>query len=277
MMTPISRRDMMKSSGAILTTGALSSAAFSAEAGAASAQSAARPAAPKPTTYVVAHGAWSAGWAWKKMHPLMQARGHRLFTPSYTGLGERTHLGHRDIDLDTHITDVVNVLVYEDLRDVVLVAHSYGGVVGTGIADRARDRIRRLIYLDAFVPEDGKSFFELTGQGDTMRKIAVDGWRVPANPPPSDTSPEDLQWMATRRLYQPIKTLEQRFTLTKGPLTLPRDYILCTKSSTFDPYAARATAAGWPVHRLDASHNPHITIPDQLMNLLDRIVQGQTA
>jgi pimeloyl-ACP methyl ester carboxylesterase len=275
MTTPINRRTMMKR-GAMLTS-ALSGVALSPEAGAQPAQTATRPAAAPPTTYVVAHGAWSSGWAWKKMHPLMQARGHRLFTPSYTGLGERAHLASPNVDLDTHITDVVNALVFEDLRDVVLIAHSYGGVVGTGVADRARDRIRRLIYLDAFVPEDGKSFFELTGQGDQIRKAAVDGWRVPPNPPPPDTSPEDVQWMATRRLHHPIKTFEQRFTLTKGPLTMPRDYILCTKSPAFDSYAAKATAAGWGVHRLDASHNPHITIPDQLMNLLDRIVQGSRA
>ena len=261
----------------MLTTGALSSAAFSADAVAEPAQTAARAAAPKPTTYVVAHGAWSSGWAWKKMHPLMQARGHRLFTPSYTGLGERAHLANPNVDLETHITDVVNTLVYEDLRDVVLVAHSYGGVVGTGVADRARERIRRLIYLDAFLPEDGKSFAELTGPGDQLRKTAVDGWRVPPNPSPPDTSPEDLAWIATRRLHQPIKTLEQRFMLTKGPLTLPRDYILCTKSPAFNAYAERAASAGWAVHRLDASHSPNVTAPEPLMNLLDRIVQGTPA
>ena len=274
--SPISRRTMMKT-GAMLTTSALSSAAFSADAGAEPAQAAPRPDAPKPTTYVVAHGAWSSGWAWKKVHPLMQARGHRLFTPSYTGLGERAHLANPGVDLETHITDVVNTLVYEDLRDVVLVAHSYGGVVGTGVADRARDRIRRLIYLDAFIPEDGKSFLELTGQGEQVRKAAVDGWRVPPNPSPADTSAEDLQWISTRRLHQPIKTLDQRFTLTRGPLTLPRDYILCTKSPAFNAYAERAAASGWAVHRLDASHSPNITAPDQLMNLLDRIVQGTSA
>src|SRR5688500_7605794 len=103
MTTPISRRDVMKN-GAIVTTSALVGARFPADAGAEPAQTAPRPAAPKPTTYVVAHGAWSSGWAWKKMHPLMQARGHRLFTPSYTGLGERAHLAHPNVDLETHIT-----------------------------------------------------------------------------------------------------------------------------------------------------------------------------
>ena len=112
-------------------------------------------------TFVVSHGAWSAGWAWKKMHPLMAARGHRLFTPTHTGLGERVHLARPDIDLDTHIADVMGVLEMEDLRDVVLIGHSYGGMVATGVADRARERVARLVYLDAFVPRDGQSLFDL--------------------------------------------------------------------------------------------------------------------
>ena len=112
-------------------------------------------------TFLVCHGAWSAGWAWKKMHPLMQAAGHRLVTPSYTGLGERAHLAHPSIDLDTHIEDMLNVIKYEDLRDIVLVGHSYGGMVATGVADRARDKVTQLIYIDAFVPDDGQSLLDL--------------------------------------------------------------------------------------------------------------------
>ena len=112
-------------------------------------------------TFLVCHGAWSAGWAWKKMHPLMAAAGHRLVTPTYTGLGERAHLANPSIDLETHIEDVLNVIKYEDLRDIVLVGHSYGGMVATGVADRARDRVTQLIYVDAFVPADGQSLLDL--------------------------------------------------------------------------------------------------------------------
>ena len=112
-------------------------------------------------TFLVCHGAWSAGWAWKKMHPLMQAAGHRLVTPTYTGLGERAHLANLSIDLDSHIEDVLNVIKYEDLRDIVLVGHSYGGMVATGVADRARDKVKQLIYVDAFVPGDGQSLLDL--------------------------------------------------------------------------------------------------------------------
>ena len=98
-------------------------------------------------TFLVAHGAWSAGWAWKKMHPLMQQAGHRLVTPTYTGLGEREHLASPQNDLETHIKDVLGVIKYEDLKDIVLIGHSYGGMVATGVADRAAERIALMSLL----------------------------------------------------------------------------------------------------------------------------------
>src|SRR5215467_3737433 len=112
-------------------------------------------------TFLVAHGAWQAGWAWKKMHPLMNAAGHRLVTPTYTGLGEREHLASPSNDLETHIQDILNVIKYEDLNNVVLIGHSYGGMVATAVADRAHDRIAQLIYLDAFVPRDGECLLDI--------------------------------------------------------------------------------------------------------------------
>ena len=139
-------------------------------------------------TFLVCHGAWSAGWAWKKMHPLMQAAGHRLFTPSYTGLGERAHLANPSIDLETHIQDMLGVIQYEDLRDIVLLGHSYGRMVATGVADRARDRIAQLIYLDAFVPEDGQSLLDLN-EPDRQRMqelVKAGDWRVPPRPASPD-------------------------------------------------------------------------------------------
>ena len=159
-------------------------------------------------TFLVCHGAWSAGWAWKKMHPLMQAAGHRLVTPTYTGLGERAHLANPSIDLETHIQDILNVIKYEDLRDIVLIGHSYGGMVATGVADRARDRIAQLIYLDAFVPDDGQSLLDLNEPArQRMQELAKsgDGWRVPPNPTPPDTPPADLEWLTERRVDMPIK------------------------------------------------------------------------
>lgn len=263
----VSRRAVTR--GAALTPVALAAAGGVIGGGAAPAA-----AAERATTFVVAHGAWSSGWAWKKMNPLLAARGHRLYTPSYTGLGERAHLARPEIDLDTHITDVVNVLVYEDLRDVVLVGHSYGGMVATGVADRARERLARLVYLDAFVPEDGQSLADLTGGAERLRASAVDGWRVPPNPVPADTPEEDLEWIAARRMDHPLGSLVQPLMLTRGPLTLPRDYILCTKGDTFARYAARAREQGWPVHEIASTHSPHITMPAELTELLVEIATG---
>ncbi len=231
-------------------------------------------------TFVVAHGAWSAGWAWKKMRPLMQASGHAFFTPTYTGVGERRHLAHRDIDLDSHIEDMLVFLSVEDLRNVTLVAHSYGGMVGTGVADRARDVIDRLIYLDAFAPEDGQSLFDLAPAGDAgaRRAAAIDGWQVPPNPMPPDTPEEDRAWAEPRRSPQPIRTFETKLRLKNGPLTLPRHYIYCQRIAPADPFRPsyeRAKREGWGTSEIDASHSPQITAPEALMTLLDEIVRAK--
>jgi pimeloyl-ACP methyl ester carboxylesterase len=230
-------------------------------------------------TFLVCHGAWGGGWSWKKMQPLMQAAGHRLVAPTYTGLGERQHLANPLIDLDTHIQDVLNVIKYEDLRDVVLIGHSYGGMVATGVADRARDRIAQLIYLDAFVPDDGQSLFDLnepSRQRDRDIAKAGDGWRIPPMPPPPDTAPADLEWLAERRVAMPIKCFETKLRLQGGKLSLPRSYIYATRISpadTFGRFAKRARSeAGWRYYEIDASHSPAVTAPETLMTLLEKIV-----
>jgi len=234
-------------------------------------------------TIVLAHGAWSAAWAWKKMRPLFAAAGHQFFSPTYTGLGERAHLARPDIDLSTHIQDVLAVLEVEDLKEVTLIGHSYGGMVATGVADRAADRLARMIYLDAFAPRDGQSLFDLLGpKGEAnMRAGAAkdgDGWKIPPINPPADTSPADLAWTAPRRRPQPIRTFEQKTALTR-PTTLPRHYIYAKKNApgdVFRQFAERARSEpGWTCHEIDASHNPHITCPDVLMKLLTQIMAGK--
>src|SRR5664279_1509187 len=127
--------------------------------------------------FVVAHGAWGAGWIWKKMHPLVSGRGHRLMTPTLTGLGERGHLANAGIDLETHIADILGVLKFEGLTGVNLIGHSYGGMVATGVADRARDRIAKLIYIDAFAPTDGDSVMAILPESArAQRKPSADGF-----------------------------------------------------------------------------------------------------
>jgi pimeloyl-ACP methyl ester carboxylesterase len=234
-------------------------------------------------TIVLAHGAWSAAWAWKKMRPLFQAAGHQFFSPTYTGLGERAHLASPGIDLSAHIQDVAAVLECEDLKDVTLLGHSYGGMVATGLADRVPERIRRVVYIDAFAPSDGQSLFDLVGPKAeaNMRAGAAkegDGWQLPVNPMPADTSTEDQAWAIPRRRPQPIKTFEQKIRLqSTGPMP-PRQYIYAKRSGpgdVFGQFAERARReAGWSYHEIDASHNPHITCPDVLMALLSQIMAG---
>lgn len=236
-----------------------------------------------PSTFLVAHGAWSAGWSWKKMHPLMSAAGHSLFTPTYTGLGEREHLASPSNDLDLHIQDILAVIKYEDLQDIVLIGHSYGGMVATGVADRSRDRIRKLIYLDAFVPRDGQALVDLNPPAVRSRMEeaakAGDGWRVPPNPTPPDTSEADAKWIAERRVPQSIKCFETPLRLRNGELTLPRSYIYCTRITPADPFRPFAERArkerGWRYYEIDASHSPHITAPEKLATLLGKIASEQ--
>jgi len=229
---------------------------------------------------VVAHGAWSAGWAWKKLRPLLRARGHELFTPTYTGMGERSHLAHRDIDLETHIADILAVLKFEDLRDLILVGHSYGGMVATGVADRAPERIAHLVYLDAFAPRDGQSLLDLQTEENRQRvredaKKNGDGWRVTPNPAPPDTSEIDLSWVNAHRVKQPLQTFEQKIKLTGAVDKLPRTYIYCKISrpgDVFRQFRDRAsTEKGWKTIDIDASHSPHVTAPKALAQILDSV------
>ncbi len=229
---------------------------------------------------VLAHGAWSSAWAWKKVRPLLAAAGHEFFAPSYTGLGERAHLARPENDLETHIQDVVGILKFEDLRNVVLLGHSYGGMVATGVADRARERIARLIYLDAFVPEHGQALIDFLPRQGRQRLLdsvrTGDGWRVTPNPIPLDTSEEDAAWIAKFRMPQSVRCFEQPIRL-QAKLTLPRSYIQCMRyadQGPFGQFAARAKREGWRSYELDASHSPNVTAPGALIELLQRILSG---
>jgi pimeloyl-ACP methyl ester carboxylesterase len=182
-------------------------------------------------------------------------------------------------DLETHIQDLLGVLKFEDLREVVLIGHSYGGMVATGVADRARDRIAQLIYLDAFVPTNGQALIDLLPSDERQRLLdsakTGDGWRVAPNPIPPDTSPEDLRWITNFRMPQSIKCFEQPLQL-QAELNLPRAYIHCTRyadKKPFAQFASRANSeAGWRAFELDASHSPNVTAPAAFMEVLWQIL-----
>jgi pimeloyl-ACP methyl ester carboxylesterase len=231
-------------------------------------------------TFLICHGAWSAGWAWKKVRPLIRAAGHEVFTPTYTGLGERAHQSSRAIILDNHIADILGVIECEDLNDLVLVGHSYGGMVATGVADRVPERIARLVYLDAFVPENGQSLFDLLPfEQRAGRREATsaqgDGWLLPPNPVPPDTAPEDLAWIMPHRRWQPIGTFTQPIALRSAAPKPPRTYIYCTRLPPGDPFGQFARRCrsdpAWRLFELDASHSPNVTAPEALVRLLVEI------
>src|SRR5438874_2803985 len=145
-------------------------------------------------TYVLVHGAWGGNHSWRDFAPILWARGHEVFAPSLTGLGERVHLGGPQTDLSTHIQDVVNCIEYQDLHDVVLVGHSYGGMVVTGVADRLPDRIRRLVYLDALLPDSGESVMSIpdTGRAKFVASITQGGYTVPVWVQDTTVIPRDV-------------------------------------------------------------------------------------
>ena len=212
------------------------------------------------------------------MHPLMRSAGHELVTPTYTGLGEREHLANPAIDLEVHIRDMLGVIKCEQLRNFIFVGHSYGGMVATGVADRVPELIRKVVYLDAFVPTDGQALVDLLPLAGVERMRAGakanDGWRVPSNPIPPDTAAADVQWIQSLRMPQPIKTFETPLRLRNGETKIPRAYIYCkrtTADDTFRPFAARAQRQGWDYREIDASHSPHVTAPESLTQLLHAI------
>lgn len=211
----------------------------------------------------------------------MAAAGHEFFAQSYTGLGERAHLARPENDLETHIQDTTGVIEFEDLRNIVLIGHSYGGMVATGVADRVRERIARIIYLDAFVPDDGQALIDFLPAAQRQRLLnsvaTGDGWRVTPNPIPPDTSAEDGAWLAKFRIPQSVKCFQQPIRL-RAQLTLPRTYIQCMRYANQGPFAQFAARAGdgWQCYKLDASHSPNVTAPGALMDLLQRVLSNET-
>jgi pimeloyl-ACP methyl ester carboxylesterase len=161
------------------------------------------------TTFVLVHGAWGGAHGFRLVRPLLTRAGHDVFTPSLTGIGERSHLVSPLVDLDLHVRDVVAQLFYEDLRDVVLLGYSYGGMVVTGVLEHAADRVRELVYLDAFVPEDGQSLYDLSG---AKPPTGVADWLVPPMAR-QYTDSEAEAWALARRTAHPVGCFTQPVSL----------------------------------------------------------------
>lgn len=231
-------------------------------------------------TFVMVHGGGHGGWCYQKVARRLRAAGHEVYTPTLTGLGERSHLLAPDIDLDTHITDVVAVLFYEDLRDVILVGHSYGGMVITGVADRAHDRVSQLVYLDAANPVNGQSLVDVAGPVIEMTRPhgrVVDGVELVLLPAPGAaafygvTDPADQAWMDARLTGHPWRCFETPLRLTNEDAlwSIPRNHIVCTSTLATRSRAlmdeARAQGRLWAI---DTGHDLMVTEPEAVTRAL---------
>lgn len=229
-------------------------------------------------TYVLLHGAWHGGWCWKRVEEPLRAAGHRVFTPTQTGVGERSHLLSKNVTLDTFVTDLVNVLEWNDLNDVVLVGHSFGGIGITGAAARVPQRIRHLVYLDSLILQDGQSPFSVIPPevAAARRKLAQEfsgGLSMPVPDPKAFgvTDPQDTAWLKAKCTPHPLSTYEDVFKL-KGPVGngLPATYI-AVKPDYAPLAASRAFAkgqSGWRYLEIDAGHDAMVTSPRALTEIL---------
>jgi pimeloyl-ACP methyl ester carboxylesterase len=231
---------------------------------------------PQPKTFVLIHGAWHGGWCWRKVADLLRADGHTVFTPTLSGLGERSHLMSSAITLDTHIQDIVNVFKFEDLTNVVLVGHSYGGWPTSGALEHLEDRVSSVIFLDAFLPEDGeKGIDQNSPESIAAIKAAIDRGEVSRKGPSAaafGVLPENRAWVDGKLTPQPIGV-----SLTPIKLTGARDrisrraYIRAGRYAqpSFDRYLAeRKATPGWKTHVIDSGHDAMVDYPRELKDLL---------
>jgi pimeloyl-ACP methyl ester carboxylesterase len=224
------------------------------------------------SVYVIAQGGFMGGWAYRQVAKFIQAAGHEVYTPTLTGYGERAHLASPEIDLNTHIQDIVGVLECEDLQQVILVGHSSGSMVITGVAERVPERLSRLVYVDTIIPKNGQSWLDLFSpeikkQLLDLAKQKGDGWRLPmVNNPP--------RWQP-----QPLKTISEPLEI-KNPAAarIPRAYIHCTDRSKPSPVsfgmpfveraAEEAKQKGWWYRTLPTGHGLNFTMPKEFADLL---------
>jgi pimeloyl-ACP methyl ester carboxylesterase len=231
--------------------------------------------AREATTYVLVHGAWHGGWCWKTVAQILRTRGHQVFTPTLSGLGERAHLLSKAIDLSVFIQDIVNVLEYEDLTDVVLVGHSFGGLPITGAADRVPQRIRQLVYLDAVVLEHGQTAFsrlapEIVAQRIAQSNESSGGLSIPV--PPASAfgvfEPTQMALLERNCTPHPLKTFDDPITLN-GPVggAIPKVYIQCI-DPVYEPLQASRDFVraqdNWTWDEIETGHDAMISAPEAL-------------
>ena len=243
-------------------------------------------------TFVLIHGAWHGGWCWWKTAPLLRVAGHLAYAPSLTGLGDREHLARliptAVINLDLHVRDIVQLLDSEDLSDVVLVGHAYAGMVITGVAELRPERIGALVYVNGVAPANGEAMIDQLAavRGPEfvarIRQYIADGEPFMAQPTTAleiaqrwaITDPDDQAFVLPRLSPQPTLTFAQPVRTGRAEAaSIRREFILCSESG-FESVAEHAAARGWGVHHIDTGHDPMITEPEQLSQILLNIAAG---
>ena len=225
--------------------------------------------------FVLVHGAWGGGWCWQRVARSLRQMGHEVYTPTLTGVGERSHLLRAGIDLDTHIEDILNVVRFEQLDRIILVGHSYGGTVITGVADAIPDKIASLIYLDAFIPENGQALLDLVPQNPTQpgRALRQDALAAPPIPAAAfSVNPKDAAFVDAMATPHPIACFSQKAKLTGAHKRIgKRFYIYASVPSptSFTPFYERVkNDPAWNVSTVPCGHMVMLDMPDRLVELL---------
>ena len=227
-------------------------------------------------TFVLVHGAWHGGWCWLRVADRLRSGGHKVFTPTLTGLGERSHLLRPDIDIGTHITDVVNVIKWERLTDVVLCGHSYGGFVVSGVAEMMAEAIRSIVFLDAFVPRDGDTPQSLTGpaiQEGIRAALQRGDLGMPARSAAFfGVNEADRAWVDALCVPQPIGTFTHKIALTGAREKIARKTYIRAKSYAnpgFDKaFAVVKSDPSWRTYEVPCGHDVMVDMPERLSELL---------
>jgi pimeloyl-ACP methyl ester carboxylesterase len=222
--------------------------------------------APEPEyegTVVLVHGAWGGGWDWRPVDRMLTARGYDVYRVTLTGLGERVHLVGADVSLSTHVQDVVNTILFERLENVVLVGHSYGGMVITGVADSIPDRLAAVVYVDAFLPRSGESATGIMGGDPPEGEVVTPGWVNQDAPYPRDVPhPAGTFTEALELNAPPGAGVLAEYILTEEPGQQP---------DAFQWAADRAAEMGWPVHVIETGHNAQRSARNELVSLIVEI------
>jgi pimeloyl-ACP methyl ester carboxylesterase len=223
---------------------------------------------------VLVHGAWHGGWCWSRVAEILTAKGHRVLTPTLTGLAETAHLLTPAVDLNTHIDDVVRLVDAEGLDDFVLCGHSYGGMVITGVAERIPERIGAIVYLDAFVPEDGKSCLDMSG-----RAPSADLALKPLSAAAFGLAGEDAAWVDAEVTPHPAATFSTKVARAGGLEKIPRKhYVLAGRWAVVQHFHAAHAAAvddpAWAASVIDAGHELMVERPEEVAAILDAAAAG---